>query len=128
MGSWISPNTFTRIPEPELDIPIVINGYKIEKPRRFKNKAHERAFEIALVLVQKKHIWSGVTIIDSSECIDIIMFQGMPEIQLNINAVNPQKVVLDAMKFVPSFFDDGIVVLKQRRKGKKIWFLEIIKK
>lgn len=114
-----------------LEIPpgslIDINGYKIRKPNRFKNLAHERAFEIALVLAQKKSMWSGVTIITTSECIDIIMFNGIPEIQLRLDAVNPQKVAVDAMRFVPSFFESGKVKLEQRKTGKKIRYLEIIR-
>lgn len=106
---------------------IEINGYKIRKPNRFKNLAHERAFEIALVLAQKKHMWSGVTIMTTSECIDIIMFNGVPEIQLKLDAVKPEKVAKDAMKFVPSFFESGNVRMDHRKHGKKIWYLEISK-
>ena len=103
----------------------LVNGYKLQKPKRYKNLAHERAFEIALVLAQKRPIWSGVTMMTTADCIDVIMFNGDPEIQLKLNAVNPQKVTKDAMKFVASFFDPGLVIFDQRKKGKKLWYLEI---
>jgi hypothetical protein len=127
MGSWIKPNTYSGIPETEPGTITVINGYKIQKPRRFKNKAHERAFEIALSLAIHKPMWSGVTIMTTSECIDAIMFNGIPEIQLNINAKNPRKVAHDAMELVPSFFEAGKVNLDKRKHGKRMWFLEILK-
>lgn len=106
---------------------IEINGYKIRKPNRFKNLAHERAFEIALELAKKKPMWSGVVMMTTPECIDVIMFNGIPEIQLKLNAVKPEKVAKDAMKFVPSFFESGIVRMDHRKHGKKIWYLEISK-
>jgi hypothetical protein len=104
---------------------IEINGYKIRKPNRFKNKAHERAFEIALVLAKKKSMWSGITLITTPECIDIIMFNGDPEIQLKLDAKKPEKVAKDAMRYVPNFFESGIVVMDHRKHGKKICYLEI---
>lgn len=125
MGSWIEPDTYTQIPELEHGISCIINGYKISKPRRFKNLAHERAFEIALVLAQHKPMWSGVTIMTTSECIDVCMFNGIPEIQLKINAVNPSKVAHDAMNLVPSFFEAGKVRVVKRNKGNRMWYLEI---
>lgn len=119
---------FSGVPEPDLNVPIEINGHKIRKPNRFKNLAHERAYQIALVLAQKKHLWSGVTIMTTAECIDTIMFNGTPEIQLKTDAVNPAKVALDAMRFVPSFFEEGTVTLSQSKKWRKMWFLEIFRK
>jgi hypothetical protein len=140
MGSWIKPNTYTGIPEPEFDVPLIVNGYKIQKPGYFKNKAHARAFEIALILAQIKPVYTysqrmgDIEIIftapvkmDTSECIDCIMFRGPEEIQLNIDAVNPRQVAYDAMKLVPSFFEPGVVVLSQHKKCRKMRYLEIIK-
>jgi methylthioribose-1-phosphate isomerase len=140
MGTWIKPNTYTGIPRPESDVSIVINGYTINKPGYFKNKAHARAFEIALVLAQKKSSYTysqrmgdieikvtAPVSMDTSECIDCIMFRGPGEIQLNIDAVNPRQVAYDAMKLVPSFFEPGVVILSQKKKCRKIWYLEILK-
>jgi hypothetical protein len=127
MGSWISPNTHTGVPEPELDVPIEVNGYTFKRPSYFKNKAYARAFEIALVLAQKKPLWSGVTILDTTECIDIIMFRGVPEIQLKLEVTNPRKVAHDAMKLVPMYFDKGIVRLSQKKNGRREWFIELIR-
>jgi hypothetical protein len=127
MGSWIKPNTYTGIPEPEPFAEIKINGYTLYRPGYFKNKAQARAFEIALVLAQKKPLWSGVTIMTTSECIDTIMFNGVPDIHLDINAVTPSKVAKDAMKYVPKFFDPGVVVLDKLKNCKKMWYLEIFR-
>lgn len=113
------------IPEPAHDTLLEINGYKIRKPNRLKNLAQERAFEIALVLAEKPSFWSGVTIITTSECVDIIMFNGVPEIQLKTDAVNPRVVAHKAMEFVPGFFEPGRVLLKKRKYGNRMWFLEI---
>lgn len=104
-----------------------VNGYTINKPARFKNKAHERAFEISLVLVRKKPFWSGIIMLDTTECIDIIMDPVDPEIQLDPFVKNPNKVAHDAMKLVPAFFNQGLVNLRQRDHGRRIWFLELRK-
>lgn len=138
MGSWIKPNTFTGIPEIEPGTALIINGYKINKPRRFKNLAHERAFEIALVLAQKKPSYThsqrmgdiiitttAPVIMTTSECIDVIMFNGIKEIQLKIDVANPNIVAHRAMEYVPRFFESGNVQVKKRSKGNKMWYLEI---
>lgn len=138
MASWIDTTNPTGIPEMEPGTSLLLNGVKIYKPRRFKNKAHERAFEIALVLAQKKPasqtsrrmgdmilVTTSPIFMTSVECIDTIMFKGDPEIQLDINAVNPRKPAHDAMKMVPGFFDPGVVVLGKRINCKKMWYLEI---
>jgi hypothetical protein len=41
--SYIAPGTI-----------IEVHGYEIKKPERFKNLAHERGFEIALILALKE--------------------------------------------------------------------------
>lgn len=125
MESWIKTSIYTPVPEIFPGSSIEINGFKIRKPNRFKNLAHERAFEIALVLAQKEPMWSGVTMMTTSECIDTIMFNGIPEIQLKLDAKEPEKVAKDAMWYVPNFFESGIVVMDHRKHGKKIWYLEI---
>lgn len=112
-----------------LEIPpgslIDINGYKIRKPEWFKNKAHARAFEIALVLAQRKPMWSGVIIMTTPDCIDIIMFNGVSQIQLDINAVNPRVPAHKAMRLVPPLFESGKVIMDHGKHGKKIWYLEL---
>jgi hypothetical protein len=128
MGSWITPNTYTGVPRPESDLPIIINGHNIQRPAHFKNKAHARGFYLAMLLAAKKPIWSGIIILDISECIDHIMFSVPMEIQLNIDAVNPRVVAYDAMKFVPSFFEPGQVQLSHKDKGCKIRYLELLKR
>jgi len=141
MGSWIKPNTYTGIPDSEAGTTLEINGYQILKPSYFKNKAHARAFEISLVLANKKPAYSysqrmgdidikvsAPVVMDTVECMDCIMFRGPPEIQLNIDAVSPNKVVHDAMKIVPSFFKPDEVVLGKKKNCRKIWFLELSRK
>lgn len=141
MGSWIKPNTYTGIPEIEPDTTIVINGYEIYKPGYFRNKAEARAFEIALVLANKKAAYDytqrmgdmelrfrGPVIIDTIECMDIIMFKGPIRSQLKVDAVSPNKVTHDAMQIVPSFFKPGEVKLDKKKNCKKIWFLELFPK
>ena len=65
--------------------------------QNLKNKAHARAFEISLVLANKKpaytysqrmgdlnlNVSSPVTM-DTVECMDCIMFRGHPDIQLKV--------------------------------------------
>lgn len=117
---------------------LLVNGFKIYKPSRFKNIAHERAYEIALVLASKQPAYTHsqrmgeITIVTkapvkmaTSECIDVIMFNGIPEIQLKTSASDPDKSARDAMKFVPSFFDEGVVVMEILKRPKRIWYLEI---
>jgi len=113
------------LPTPDPEALLIVNGFKIQKPKRFKNLAHERAFEIALVLANHKPMWSGVTIMTTSECIDCIMFNGDPDIQLDWDAKNPRKVARDAMEIVPSFFEQGKVKVNKRKHGNHMWFLEI---
>jgi len=105
---------------------LLVNGFKIQKPKRFKNLAHERAFEIALVLANHKPMWSGVTIMTTSECIDVMMSNGDPEIQLYWDVKNPRKVARDTMELVPSFFEKGKVKVSKRKHGNHMWFLEIV--
>lgn len=117
---------------------IEINGYKIRKPNRFKNLAHERAFEIALVLAQKKPAtkysqrmgditvqYVSPVIMTTSECIDVIMFNGISEIQLSIDAVNPRVPAHKAMDYVPSFFESGNAQVTKRTAGNHMWYLEL---
>ena len=125
------------IPIPDPTAPIEINGYRIIRPSRFKNMAHERAFEISKVLASKiPHIYTqrmGDTIIEdpqpvimtTSECIDVIMFDVPPDIELDYKAKDPDKAAREAMKFVPSFFDEGIVKLDFRIKPKRMWYIQI---
>ncbi len=140
MESWISSDTLIQIPLLNSGIFFNINGYVIIKPNYFKNKAHTRAFEIALILAEKKPAWMntqrmgdititvmGPVIMDTSECIDIIMFSVPKEIQLKEDAVNPRVVAHDAMKFVPSFFENGKVILNTKTKGRRPWYLELTK-
>jgi hypothetical protein len=117
--------------------PMLVNGFRIYKPSRFKNLAHERAFEIALVLASKKpYIYTqrmgdimivspDPVSINTSECIEVIMFNGDPEIQLKTSVKEPDKSARDAMKYVPNMFDSGKVELKQTKKCRKMWYLEI---
>ena len=110
---------------PDTETHLDVNGFKVLKPKRFKNLAHERAFEIALVLAQHKPMWSGVIIMTTSECIDCMMFNGDPAIQLDVNVKNPRTVAHDAMKFVPSLFEAEKVRLNKRKHGNRMWYLEI---
>lgn len=64
-------------------------------------------------MAQKKPSWSGVTILDASECIDIIMFKGVPEIQLKLDVTNPRKVAHDAMRLVHYYYDEEQVRVKK---------------
>lgn len=116
------------LPRSDIEDLLIVNGFKIQKPKRFKNLAHERAFEIALVLAQHKPMWSGVIIMTTSECIDCMIFNGLPEIQLKWNAKNPRKVAHDAMEFVPSFFEEDKVTVEKRKHGNRMWYLEITPK
>lgn len=104
-----------------------VNGYTIYKPAFFRNKAHARAFEIALFLARKKPSWSGVIMLATSECVDIIMDPVVSGIQLDPFVKNPRVPAHDAMKMVPNFFNQGLVTLKQRSKGRREWFLELRK-
>lgn len=125
------------VPTPDPNAPIDINGYRINKPSRFKNMAHERAFEIAKVLASKKaHIYTtrmGDTIIEdpqpivmtTSDCIDVIMFDVSPDIELNYKSKDPDKSARDAMKFVPSFFEEGLVTMDYKTKPRKLWYLQL---
>lgn len=138
MGSWIKPDTYTGIPDPEAGTTLEINSFKILKPGYFRNKAHARAYEIALVLATKKSAYSysqrmgdieikvsAPVVLNTVECIDCIMFRGPSEIQLDLNIVNPRVSAHDAMKLVPSFFEPGVVVLNQMKNCRKMWYLEI---
>jgi len=105
-----------------------VNGYTIYRPGYFQNKAHARAFEIALVLARKKPSWSGVIMLDTTECIDIIMDPVNPEIQLDPLVKNPRKVTHDAMALVPAFFNKGFVTMGKKKNGNRTWYLELKKK
>jgi hypothetical protein len=122
----------------DLIAPLLVNGHRIYKPTRFKNLAHERAFEIALVLASKEPTFThtyrmreliietkGRIIMSTSDCIEVIMFHGITEIQLKYNATDPDKSARDAMKFVPSMFDEGLVIYDFVTKPRKMWYLEI---
>jgi hypothetical protein len=117
---------------------IEVNGYLIRKPERFKNLAHERGYEVALRLAEKKLSvqytqrmgdmvieFTSPAVMYTSEVVDIIMYDVSPSIQLREDAKIPHKVAKDAMDYVPSFFGDGIVTLKKSDKWRKMWFLEI---
>jgi hypothetical protein len=119
---------------------LIVNGYNLYKPSRFKSKARERAFEIALVLASKQPAFThtqrmgGITIVTeapvimtTSECIDVIMFNGDPDIQLGIHAVNPRVVAHDAMDLVKHFFDPGIVIRDKFPDRRRMWYLQISK-
>jgi hypothetical protein len=121
--------------------PLLVNGFRIYKPSRFKNLAHERAYEIALVLASKQPTFTHTqrmgeitivtkapVIMTTSECIDVIMFNGDPEIQLKTSAVNPRQVAHDAMKFVPAFFDSGVVTEGQMKNMRRMRYLKILAK
>jgi hypothetical protein len=138
MGSWIKPNTYTGIPKPEPDIPIVINGFTFKRPSYFKNKAHARAFELALGLATKKPLYTytqkmgdiiieipGPVIMTTSECIDIMMFGCIPAIKLSLDVSNPRCVAHDAMKLVKNYFPEGQVKVEQRKIGRHEYYLEL---
>jgi hypothetical protein len=108
------------------------------KPKRFKNVAHERGYEIALVLLDKKPCFThtqrmrgttlttnGKIIMTTSDCVDVIMFDIDPDIALKYNVSDPDKSARDAMGYVPSFFPEGIVKFDYYTKPRKLWFLEI---
>jgi len=120
----ISTYIVTGIPTTETDN-VFINGYRIKKPDYFKSKARARAFEIALVLAEKKPSWSGVVSLNTIECIDIITFRGPKGIQLDLEVAQPDKAARDAMKLVPSFFDPGLVRMAQMKHHNRMWYLEI---
>lgn len=104
-----------------------VNGYTIYKPYFFKNLAYARAFEIALVLARTKPSWSGVIILSTTECIDIIMEPSIPEIQLDPFVKNPRVPAHDAMKLVPTFFKPGYVTFGQHKNGRRMWYVELKK-
>jgi hypothetical protein len=55
------------------------------------------------------------------------MFVVPEPIRLSIKAVNPNKVAHDAMRYVPDFFAAGKVKLDCKTKGRKPWYLELVK-
>jgi hypothetical protein len=125
----------------DLDNSPLINDYIIHKPRRFKNKAHERGYAIALEMAGKEPAimhrqrmgdmiieTRSPVIMTTNDCIDVMKYCGNPDIQLDKDAVNPRVVALDAMKYVPSFFDPGLVTLKQTKNKRKMWLLELTRK
>jgi hypothetical protein len=114
------------------------NKHRITKPAYFKNKAHARGYEIALVLACKKSPYkheqrmgdmivttSPPVTMNTTECIDVIKFNGPEEIQLDLTVKEPEKSARDAMLYVPYFFDPGKVTIKQMKKKRKMWYLEI---
>jgi len=107
--------------------PITINGYLVKRPAYFKNKSQARGYEIALILAQKKPLWSEITLMTTSECIDVIMFDVPREIRLDIEVKEPEKSARDAMRFVPNFFEEGKVIFDKMKKRKRMWYLEIKK-
>lgn len=131
---YIPSGSTTEDPYPVL----VINGHRILKKKRFKNKAQERAFDISLFLASKKPTYStsrrmgdmmlkytSPIILDTIEVIFIITHLPDLAIRLDPYAINPNKVAHDAMKFVPDYFLDGEVSLLRKKGKRKIWFLEI---
>jgi len=114
------------------------NKHRIIKPDYFKNKAHARGYEIALVLACKKSPskheqrmgdmiikTSKPVIMTTIECMDVITFNGPKEIQLSLSVKEPEKSTRDAMVYVPYFFDPGKVTIKQLKNKRKMWYLEI---
>jgi hypothetical protein len=114
------------------------NKHRIIKPAYFKNKAHARGYEIALVLACKKPpykheqrmgdivlVTSPPVTMNTAECVDVIKFNGPEEIQLDLTVKEPEKSARDAMLYVPYFFDPGKVTIKQMKKKRKMWYLEI---
>lgn len=117
---------------------LLVNGHKIIKARRFKNKAHERAYDISLFLASKKPAYvytqrmgdmvirtSAPIAMHTTEVINILHNLPDPYLKLPFDTVNPNKVAHDAMKFVVDFFVDGEVTLKKSKRLKHMWFLEI---
>jgi hypothetical protein len=120
------------------DIIYSINGFTIRHPHMFvRSKKKARAGVISLYLALKKpHIHKqrmGDMVIESvqpvtmstSECIDVIMFEVIPEIEVSINALQPDKPARDAMALVPSFFDNGKVSIESITKKRKMYYLEL---
>jgi hypothetical protein len=102
-------------------------------------KTRARALVIALYLARKKPFvheqrmgdainkTSLPITMSTSECIDVIMFEVIPDIELMINALKPDKPARDSMKLVSSFFDTGIVEMKSWNKKGKMYYLELRK-
>jgi len=76
-------------------------------------------------LLTKKPNWAGVVILDSSECIDHIIFDVPEEIQLDYKITNPRTPVRRAMEYVPRFFNTGVVELKQKKNQRRMLYLEL---
>ena len=140
MSSWIFPGTSTGIPAIEPGTIFKNNGYNITIPIHFQNLAQHRAYYIALALTQQKPfstytqrmgdiviVRAGPIIMTTSECIDILMTNIPSEIELDYKAKNPSKVTRDAMAYVPSLFDPGVVALNYKTKPRKLYYLEIEK-
>lgn len=108
--------------DPELTT--IVNGYTLKRPYRFQSLAAERGYYLAILLANKKPTWSGVVILATSECIDYIMFDLPQAIKLDMDAVNPRKVAHDAMEYAQTYFDEGLVILDKKTKGRRPWYLE----
>ena len=121
------------------DIVYSINGFFIREPHYMFTKKRTRAFVIALYLALKKPQFykqrmgdmvvetSFPVTMSTSECIDILMFNVDPDIELSINVLQPDKSARDSMKLVNSFFDNGSVEMKSWNKKGKIFYLELKK-
>lgn len=125
----------------DLDNSPLINDYLIHKPRRFKNKAHERGYAIALemagkepAIMHRQRMGDMIVetkfpvIMTTNDCIEVMKYCGNEDIQLDKDAVNPRVVAHDAMEYVPNFFDPGLVTLEKRKKGNRMWYLELSRK
>jgi len=120
------------------DIVYSINGFLIRHPPYFVGaKKNARAGIIALYLALKKpyvyrqrmgdtflEIQHPVTM-STSECVDVIMFHVDPDIEVNINVLEPDKSARDAMRLVYKFFDNGQVEMKSITKKGKKYYLEL---
>ena len=121
------------------DIIYEINGFRIRQSRFLITKKKARALVIALYLAKKKtHVYRqrmGDQIIETtsprtlstSECIDVIMFEVIPDIELSINTLQPDKSARDSMKLVSAFFENAIVELKTWNHKGKMYYLELRK-
>lgn len=139
-SSYYDPTEYKFSVAPGIEPALIVNGYRLKRPAYFKNKAHARGFEIALVLASKKPAYTyrqrmgditickeSPVIMVTSECIDVIMFDVPKEIQLDIEVKEPEKSARDAMRFVPDFFEEGIIKFDKYKDRKRTWYLEILK-
>ena len=60
----------------------------------------------------------------TSECINVIIFNGPKDIRLDLDVKQPDNFARDAMTYIPEFFEEGTVVFKKLKKFGKTWCLE----